>query len=611
MPLATLPAASSRLLRAIALTSIVLSLALGASSAGAQTIPTDAKATCTVSSTQFSGWFQSGHPALNGIVNPANSVTFSNPAADCPFYQWSKQMFLWLTSPAPSLYGGGAHVMDSPVFYDVSPVIGGKRTLIRHVVGALRPIQVRAAQVGPHGLPVVVDTAGRLIEFRRATADETPMIRSSAGKLVPLASLTRDASLRVIPQDASGKVIALAPRSQVISKLPLAKRMPATLFRISGIPILLDSTGNVIETEEGQAGGDGVLLTQGNSLIYYVTMVNDVYAYFATMVAHQTLNTNLQFPTTQAQLNTLIAFAAQHNETFPDPNALAIEVKSSWVRASSLPNNGAGYITMEATVPTYTVSANNQTWTPTGGPEENVLLALVGMHIVGSAAGHPEMIWATFEHFGNTPNASFQYINTANQTKQVGQSTAGSWLFTAATATTPNFNVVRAMVDASNNDLIAVAVPPPTGASASNGVVPTDVLRIMAWGAQFNQKPNPLVASTAAANTEVISIHNSVKGFMPAGDIRNNYFMTGATWTEGGANPTGSFPGGNGVGTSQISNSTMETFQQSSGNSVPSVNCLDCHSNSVASTPSTSANVSVSHIFVDDNTGVRLIQPLF
>jgi hypothetical protein len=579
----------------------VLSLALGASSACAQTIPSDAKATCTVSSAQFNGWFQSGHPTLNGIVNPANSVTFPN-TPNCSFYQWSKQMFLWLTSPAPSVYGGGARVMDSPVFYDVSPLVGGKRTLIPHQANVLRPILVRTAQVGPHGLPVVVDTAGRLVEFRRAAPEEKPMIRSSAGTLVPLVSLTRDASLRVIPQDAAGRTIALAPRKQVVARPTLVNRPVATLFRINGIPILLDSTGNVIETEEGQAGGDGVLLTQGKSLIYYVTMVNDVYAYFATMAAHQAPNSNLQFPTTQAQLNSVIAFAAAHNKTFPDPNALAIEVKSSWVRASTLPNNGAGYITMEATVPTYTVSSNNQTWTPNPTPQENVLLALVGMHVVGSTAGHPEMIWATFEHFGNTPNASFQYINTASQTKLVGQSTAGSWLFSATNAPGPHFNVERAMVN-SSNDIVAIAVPPPNGASASNAVVPTDVLRIMAWGAQFNQTPNPADSSAAASNTEIISIHNSVKSFMPAGDIRNNYFMTGATWTIGGKNPTGSFPGGNGVGTSQISNSTMETFQQSSGNTVAGVNCLDCHSN-LNNPTSTIANVSTSHVFL-------AIQPLF
>ncbi|MDT7543037.1 MAG: hypothetical protein QOE33_2941 [Acidobacteriota bacterium] len=73
----------------------------------------------------------------------------------------------------------------------------------------------------------------------------------------------------------------------------------------------------------------------------------------------------------------------------------------------------SSYVTMTATIPTYN-KANPNLWTPTG--QKTVQLALVGMHVVGSTVGHPEMIWATFEHFGNTPNAAYSYINTGNVT---------------------------------------------------------------------------------------------------------------------------------------------------------------------------------------------------
>ena len=73
----------------------------------AQTFPTNPSQSCTVPSTTFATWFQSGTPSLNGVVNPANSVGFF-ATSNCSFYQWAKQMFLWLTSPAPSIYGGGA-----------------------------------------------------------------------------------------------------------------------------------------------------------------------------------------------------------------------------------------------------------------------------------------------------------------------------------------------------------------------------------------------------------------------------------------------------------------------------------------------------------------------
>ena len=115
----------------------------------AQVLPPDAQPTCTVASAEFAGWFTSGTPALNGVVNPANSITFVNSANNCIFYKWSEQMFMWLASPAPSIYGGGDRIFNSPVFYDVSPpAADGSRTLIPHVVGLPRffPVRVRASR---------------------------------------------------------------------------------------------------------------------------------------------------------------------------------------------------------------------------------------------------------------------------------------------------------------------------------------------------------------------------------------------------------------------------------------------------------------------------------
>ncbi|HEX9254296.1 MAG TPA: hypothetical protein VF938_02075, partial [Candidatus Angelobacter sp.] len=113
--------------------------------------PTDAQDTCPLPSTTFSGWFQSGTVSLNGVVNPADSL--ASPAPNCGFYEWSEHMFLWLTSPAPSTYGGGAHIFDSPAFYDVSPPDGsGNRTFLAHTPNFIRafPLPLRVAQRGPH-----------------------------------------------------------------------------------------------------------------------------------------------------------------------------------------------------------------------------------------------------------------------------------------------------------------------------------------------------------------------------------------------------------------------------------------------------------------------------
>jgi hypothetical protein len=147
-------------------------------------------------------------------------------------------------------------------------------------------------------------------------------------------------------------------------------------------------------------------------------------------------------------------------------------------------------------------------------------------------------------------------------------------LFTANNAMAP-FNLPNMQV--SGADII----PTP-----GNGFTPSNTLRSKAWGAAANLSPNPIDGSTTASNTEIIAINDSIRAMMPGGDVRNNYFMTGATWTIGGAAPAGS----NEVGTSQLSNTTMETFQQGPDNTTTNgtSNCFSCHGTN---------QTSVSHVF--------------
>jgi len=129
-------------------------------------------------------------------------------------------------------------------------------------------------------------------------------------------------------------------------------------------------------------------------------------------------------------------------------------------------------------------------------------------------------------------------------------------------------------------------VTPDIVATSGNTISPSNTLRSKAWGAASNISPNPIDGSATASNTEIISIYNSIRGMMPSGDVRNNYFMTGSTWTIGGAAPNGS----NEVGTSKLSNTTMETFQQGPDNTTTngSSNCFDCH---------VTNSTGVSHVF--------------
>src|SRR5579864_6714733 len=175
---------------------------------GAPPIPTDAQDACPLPSSTFSGWFQSGSVTLNGAVNPADSLVSLTP--DCGFYQWSDQMFLWLTSPAPSTYGGGAHIFDSPAFYDVSPPdASGNRTFLAHTPNFIRafPLPLRVAQRGPHRLPVIVTRGKQLLEVMPPDPAAKPLVRDNTGKIVEIAH-ARFENGRLLLLDQEGKSIA-------------------------------------------------------------------------------------------------------------------------------------------------------------------------------------------------------------------------------------------------------------------------------------------------------------------------------------------------------------------------------------------------------------------
>jgi len=509
---------------------------------------------------EFNSWFESGAVSLNGTVKPANSVLFPD-IPNCSFYKWSEQMFLWLTSPAPPRYGGGGLVMNTPVFYDVSlPDASGQRHFVPHTPGLVRAFNLRTAQQGILDLPIILEKRtlrmleiippvlaqsgrqlvldGRGIEVEvanaRFTPDNKPILLDVNGRDIvsPRAILRSRKDTTIAPFERRLRNFKEFDRRELVQKFVFANRI-----------ILLDLFGNFPEAEQGQADG-GVLMAQNGSLVYYALFVNNVMALYRTMLG-TSVPGGTKFPLTQAELNAITAFAAAHGQSpVVDSEALAIEIKSSWVEVDGLVDAGK-FIQMRAIVPTYD-KTNPNDWVPNG--TKTVMLAMVGMHIVGSTHGHPEMLWATFEHLSNDPPAQYTYAKTPSGTTTVPQNTAGNWVFTANGATGP-FNEMRMMMGGPNLDHI-VANPPFT-------ISPSNILRTMPWG---------LPGGTSTGNAEVISLNGIVRSLLDPSDIRRNYFHEGTTWTIFGASPSP----GNQVGTNKLENTTLETFFQ--GN-----NCFSCH----------------------------------
>ncbi|MCA9044589.1 MAG: hypothetical protein KDA69_09735 [Planctomycetaceae bacterium] len=334
----------------------------------------------------------------------------------------------------------------------------------------------------------------------------------------------------VSPGSSSGKRVLL-PNTKVDSFL--------TRTRKTGV------IKNGVPTDEtGQAGGGGTLMAQSGSLLYYGLHVNNVYAYFLTGQKTGALP-QTTFPTTAADLAAINKYAGF---TLPDGQALSLELKTSWVEAETLESIGldpAQYVLVQGSIPTY--AKTDTTWTPSG--TTTTTMALVGMHIVGSVQGHPEMIWASFEHINNCPANSYDYTTTSGATGTVPYNSDGRWLLTQSGAMTSGAN---SELMNTNSDGVITAKP-------GQQIGPSNVYRVFPWGNLGND---------AKDNTDIVSINLSVLSQLPQSDVRSNYVMIGALWNQHGNLP----PGGNQIGSKTMANSTMETFHQDA-----SMNCFSCH----------------------------------
>lgn len=254
-----------------------------------QAVPLDAQPACPISPANFAGMFETGAVSLNGAVKPADSTQVLEP--NCGFFVWTEQMFLWLTSPAPARYGGGGgRIMFSPSFFTVTPEdSSGRRSFIPNNPGLPFRMMLRATELGPHMLPIVRARTGQIVEVQRENprAPLPPVVRGLDGRQIRLSKVGvaagklqffdmrgKAVQVRKLQLPARKSVMVRMPDSnRVLPMVPVQAVRDAILARkivLNKIPIFIDSNGNVIDVEPGQADG-GVLLAQNGSadLLYH------------------------------------------------------------------------------------------------------------------------------------------------------------------------------------------------------------------------------------------------------------------------------------------------------------------------------------------------------
>lgn len=338
--------------------------------------------------------------------------------------------------------------------------------------------------------------------------------------------------------------------------------------------------------EVGQAGGGGVLMSQQKSLVYYGVHVNQIYGYFLTGQKQGQISAT-DFPRNSHDLSQVVQYMSQ---AFPGvaplaPQTLVMELKTSWVDASTVPD-ASDFITMEAEIPTYTPSSSNTEWKPSGTTTKT--LALVGMHVVGTVQNHPEFVWITYEHISNAPDDDYYYLNSSKNVVEQSYDSEGTFLFMESGGSAENANV-ECMKFTSGEIVADTKNGQPV---CSGGIVPSNTVRTYPWGSAKASQSSDVVTN----NTLLLSLNNSLRSQLSSNDVRRNYLQTGGIWTSAPSATadapipnTSEFHASDLRGSLQAFNATMETYVQGTS-------CFSCHAQSSSSKNSFQA-FELSHIY--------------
>lgn len=324
--------------------------------------------------------------------------------------------------------------------------------------------------------------------------------------------------------------------------------------------------------EIAQAGSDAILVGLNGRAIYYSQHINQTFVDFVK-------ENNLNNPESVRKFNPDTSFPVG-----------TIELKASWKIVQE--NESAdGFFTKQDHV--YKLkNKNGQIQLDLSAEPQEVTLALVGLHIGGVVEGHPEMIWATFEHKNNAPN-----VKPGTQPGEV--------------VSDKNFTFYEAGTKYKNCNVNAIGRQ--TLDEATQTISPvTQICRLYQYGNAPNS-PSGMSQSIARNDVNIETLNASVVPELKD-SVWDNYAEVGAIWflAENGLKPNMSLDQYLGnvaegskqkvdlTGSFKLSNSTIETFTQTQSTKD---NCFRCHNTQQQlkegydSLPG--MNLNISHTFVN------------
>jgi hypothetical protein len=282
-----------------------------------------------------------------------------------------------------------------------------------------------------------------------------------------------------------------------------------------------------------QAGRREIVVDQNGSSLYYGIHVNSAYSDFIHANHLETAAAIQAYPTEQPNL------------FFP---AGVTEFKSAWQivdgTAQEIADQTAGYVSMVTTVPTLHAAVDSDGInhiTEDRDTPRTVTVRLLALHVVFTLPGHPEFIWASFEHSMGAPDAS-----AADGKRDVAPTFAGM----NPSDMDVNNSKISTPVDAEHTYLLYK-----TGTAANQGnasILESDLHLDEAKQRFLNGDGSPQQTSiyrmfpASKSNTidpdeAITSLNNNVEhlfemaqenGSLAAADKRGNYRLVGAQWMD-------------------------------------------------------------------------------
>jgi hypothetical protein len=277
-----------------------------------------------------------------------------------------------------------------------------------------------------------------------------------------------------------------------------------------------------------QAGGRELMIDQNGNTLYYGIHVNQAFANFIK----------------DNGLQTAAALQAYPNDptkkllTFPPG---VVEFKSAWQLvtgdAAAIAAQTANYISTTTTVPTLVQDPTTHLIKEDRNTPIQATVRLLALHVVFTLPGHPEFIWASFEH-------STGLTNGVPDTKAAdGQRDVAPTLAGANPTAADKDNLMNTTVVSPDDHILYKGGTP---ANMANRAIPETMLTLV--GQSFPGQATSVYRMFPAAKSNTIhpddavtSLNHNVEALfnqkignheLAANDMRGNYRLIGAQWMD-------------------------------------------------------------------------------